>query len=143
MKGNTNTRFVFKEESKEVVEHFDKKQNGSAEFQAVFQIEVQGESWLWHFRFGHLNFGGLNLLHKKNMVKGLPLINITERVCEGFIFGKQHRETFPVGKSYRACTPLEIVHFDIFGPILTSSIGGYNYFLILLMTTQEKHGYIF
>ncbi|XP_048623783.1 uncharacterized protein LOC125592576 [Brassica napus] len=33
------------------------------------------ESWLWHLRFGHLNFGGLELLSKKEMVKGLPCIN--------------------------------------------------------------------
>ena len=45
MKGNTNTRFVFKEESKEVVEHFDKKENGSPNFKVAFQIEVQDESW--------------------------------------------------------------------------------------------------
>ena len=44
MKGNTNARDAFKEESKEVVEHFDKKENDSTEFQAVFQPKVQDES---------------------------------------------------------------------------------------------------
>ena len=63
------------------------------------------------------------------MVKGLPLINRPERVCEGCIFGKQHREIFPVGNSYRAHTPLEIVHSNICGPMQTSSIGGCKYFL--------------
>jgi len=52
-------------------------------------------------------------------VKGLPLIDRLERVCEGYIFGKQHRETFPVEKSYRARTPLEIVHSDICRPMQT------------------------
>ncbi|GAU21256.1 hypothetical protein TSUD_286660 [Trifolium subterraneum] len=33
------------------------------------------ESWFWHLRFGHLNFGGLELLSKKEMVRGLPYIN--------------------------------------------------------------------
>ena len=68
---------------------------------------------MWHFRFGHLNFGGMKLQNKNNMVKGFPLIDRTERVCEGCIFGKQHRETFLVRNSYRARTPLEIVHYDI------------------------------
>ena len=90
---------------------------GKTKTGVAFQTEVQDESWLWHFIFGHLNFGGLKLLHTKNMVKGLPLIDRPERVCEGCIFGKQHRETFPVGKSYRARTPLEIVHSDICGPM--------------------------
>ncbi|XP_048615821.1 uncharacterized protein LOC125588496 [Brassica napus] len=33
------------------------------------------ESWLWHLRFGHFNFGSLELLSNKEMVKGLPCIN--------------------------------------------------------------------
>ena len=74
---------------------------------------------MWHFRFGHMDFGGPKLLHTKSMVKGFPLIDRPERVCEGYIFGKQHRETFPVEKSYRARTPLEIVHSDICGPMQT------------------------
>ena len=69
IKGNTNTGAPFKEESKEVDKHFNKKENGKVDFQDAFQTKVQDESWLWHFRFGHLNFGGLKLLHTKNMVK--------------------------------------------------------------------------
>ena len=78
-KGKTNTRASFKAESEETVELLDKEENGSANLQAAFQTEVQDESWLWHFRFGHLNFGGMKLLHTKNMVKGLPLIDRPER----------------------------------------------------------------
>ena len=51
------------------------------------------------------------------MVKGFPLIDKPEIFCEGCIFGKQHKETFPDRNSYRARTPLEIVHSDIFGPM--------------------------
>ena len=82
MKGKTNTRAAFKVEIKETVDPLNKKVNDSADFQAEFQTEAQDESWLWHFRFGHLNFGGMKLLHTKNMVKGLPLIDGLERVCE-------------------------------------------------------------
>ena len=70
-----NTKATFKEESKEEVVYCDKKENDSTDFQVAFQTEVQDDSWLWHFRFGHLNFGGLKLLHTKNMVKGFPLID--------------------------------------------------------------------
>ena len=37
MKGKTNIGATFKEESKEVVEHFDKNENDSDDFQAAFQ----------------------------------------------------------------------------------------------------------
>ena len=42
--------------------------------QETFQREAQDENWLLNLRFGHLNFGGLNLLHRKEMIKRLPLI---------------------------------------------------------------------
>ena len=77
-------------------------------------------------------------MHTKNMVKRVPLIDKTKRVCEGCIFGKQHRDNFPVEKSYRAHTPLEIVHSDISGPMQTSSIGGCNYFLIFIDDYSRK-----
>jgi hypothetical protein len=65
----------------------------------------------------------MKLLHTKDMVKCFPLIEKPERICEGFIFGRQHRESFLVGKSYREKYPLEIVHLDICGPMKTPSIG--------------------
>ena len=80
----------------------------------------------------------MKLLHTKNMVIGFPLIDRPERVCEGCIFGKKHRDTFPVGKSYRARTPLEIVRSDIFGPMQTTSIGGYKYFLAFIDDYSRK-----
>ena len=72
------------------------------------------------------------------MVKGLPLIDRPERVCEGCVFGKQHRETFPVENSYRACTPLEIMHSDICGTMHTSSIDGCNYFVTFIDDFTRK-----
>jgi hypothetical protein len=58
----------------------NKGENG-AEIKATFQSEIQDDFWLWNFRFGHLNFGGLKLLHTKDMVKGFPLIEKLERIC--------------------------------------------------------------
>ena len=90
------------------------------------------------FKIWTSNFGGMKLLHTKNMVKGFPLIDRPERVCEGCIFGKQHRETFSVEKSYRARTPLEIVHSDICGPMQTSSIIDCKYFLTFIDNYSRK-----
>eukprot|EP00253_Pinus_taeda_P033571 PITA_33571 len=87
--------------------------------QEAFQSMPKDENWLWHLRFGHLNFGGLNLLSRKGMVRGLPLIEKPYSLCKGCILGKQHRESFPTGKSIRAKAPLEIVHSDLCGPIKT------------------------
>eukprot|EP00253_Pinus_taeda_P024203 PITA_24203 len=56
--------------------------------QEVFKEQVKDENWLWHLRFGHLNFGGLNLLRRKGMVKGLSLIEKPDSLCEGYILDK-------------------------------------------------------
>ena len=58
--------------------------------------------WLWHFRFGHLHFGGLKLLQQKRMVEGFPPIQEAVNTCESCILAKQHRDNFPKGVSYRA-----------------------------------------
>jgi hypothetical protein len=31
----------------------------------VYKDGILDESWLWHLRYGHLHFGGLDLLQKK------------------------------------------------------------------------------
>ena len=90
--------------------------------QEAFQSVPKDENWLWNLRFGHLNFGGLNLLSRKGMVRGLPLIEKPDSLCEGYILGKQHRESFPSGKNIRAKAPLGIVHSDLCGPMQNPSL---------------------
>ena len=41
--------------------------------------------WLWHQRYGHLNYNRLKLLNQKNMVDGL--LACTDDVCEGCVLG--------------------------------------------------------
>ncbi|TXG54005.1 hypothetical protein EZV62_019261 [Acer yangbiense] len=43
---------------------------------------LKDSSWAWHLRLGHLNFGGLRLMAKKNMVNGLPYIKHPNQFCE-------------------------------------------------------------
>ena len=45
-------------------------------------------SWLWHLRYKHPNFGGLESLSKKNTVRGLPSTCHSDQVCEGCLLGK-------------------------------------------------------
>ena len=100
--------------------------------QVNFQAKVKAENSLWHLRFGHINFRGLNFLHRKGMVKGLPLVKKLDSICEGCILGKQHRETFPARKSVRTKTPLETIHSYLCGPMQTPSIGGSHYVLTFI-----------
>ena len=70
-------------------------------------------SWLWHLRLGHLNLGGLQLLAKSKMVRGLPSIKHLDQLCEGCFLGKKSWKNFPKEASTRATKPLQLVHIDM------------------------------
>ena len=95
-------------------------------------------SWTWHLRYGHLNFRGLELLFKKNMVKGLPYINHPDQLCEGCLLGKQFRKSFPKESNSRAQKPLELIHTDVCGPFKPNSLGKSNYFLLFIDDLSRK-----
>ncbi|XP_026400210.1 uncharacterized protein LOC113296086 [Papaver somniferum] len=63
-------------------------------------------------------------LFAKEMVSGLPPIDNPEKQCESCIFGKQHRDVFPVKKTKLAEQPLESIHSDLCGPTEEISRGG-------------------
>ena len=95
-------------------------------------------TWLWHLRFGHLNFGGLKLLSDKGMVKGLPSINHPDQFCEGCLLGKHFRKSFPRETTTRASKPLELIHTDVCGPIDPFSLGKNRYFLLFIDDFSRK-----
>lgn len=87
-------------------------------------------SWLWHLRYGHLHQQGLKLLNSKGMVYGLPEIESID-LCEGCIYGKQHRKLFPSSGAWRASHLLELIHMDVCEPMQIASLGGNKYFLLI------------
>ena len=89
-------------------------------------------NWLWHFRYGHLNFHGLSRLVAKHMVSGMPQIKAPTEVCEGCVAGKQPRNSFNVSLPPRAKEPLEVVCSDVCGPIEPCTYGGNLYFVIFI-----------
>jgi hypothetical protein len=44
--------------------------------------------WLWHGRYGHLNFRVLRELGIKEMVNGIQVIDRVEQVHDGYALGK-------------------------------------------------------
>ncbi|KAL0553618.1 hypothetical protein IC582_007518 [Cucumis melo] len=93
---------------------------------------LKDPNWIWHLRFGHLNFDGLRLLARKNMVKGLSYVKHPDQLCEDCLHGKQSRKSFPRESSSKARRPLELVHTDLCRPIKPTSFGKSNYFLLFI-----------
>ncbi|KAA0032987.1 copia protein [Cucumis melo var. makuwa] len=90
--------------SKSMFIELDESVGGDIVFGDATKIPVKGKdpNWIWHLRFGHLNFDGLRLLARKNMVKGLPYVKLPDQLCEGCLHGKQSRKSFPQESSWRA-----------------------------------------
>ena len=89
-------------------------------------------SILWHERFGPSNFKYTQQISKKGMVTGLPDIHFSEGVCEGCVLGKHPQEKFKKGKAHKASSPLDLIHIDLMGPFLHTSIGKARYSLTFL-----------
>lgn len=101
--------------------------------QPVCLMSVHKEKeWLWHARFGRMNFRALRDMSKQQLVEGLPLIEHVEQLCEGCLVGKQHRLPFPSATTYRAQSPLELLHGDLCGPISPATPSGKRYFLLIV-----------
>ncbi|CAN6561320.1 unnamed protein product [Malus baccata var. baccata] len=86
------------------------KQKGNRWFPLIFstnkeltlRTNVQDDAKMWHKRFGHLNFRSLKLLQCQRMVLELPEIQDSSDVCQWWVLGKQHRESFPKEATWRA-----------------------------------------
>jgi hypothetical protein len=79
---------------------------------------------IWHFRLGHLSHNRLEFLHSV-----FPYITFDNKgVCDVCHLAKHKRKPYKIS-STKAVKPFEIIHMDIWGPISTTSINGFSYFL--------------
>nr|GEZ78454.1 integrase, catalytic region, zinc finger, CCHC-type, peptidase aspartic, catalytic [Tanacetum cinerariifolium] len=70
----------------------------------VYYVEVwlltkasSTKSWLWHHRLNHLNFGTLNELARKDLVRGLPLLKYDkDHLCPSCQLGKSKKASHPL-----------------------------------------------
>lgn len=103
-----------------------------------FQATCEDSTYLWHCRYGHLNFKGLKLLSQKQMVRGLPSLKDSTKICTDCLVGKQHREAFPQKSPWRASKRLELIHADICGPIKPESNSNKRYFITFIDDYSRK-----
>lgn len=102
------------------------------------KVTTDDTTHLWHRRYGHLNNGSLRELSQKTMVKGLPKIEESSKICEDCMSGKQHREPFPKAATWRAEKKLQLVHADICGPIKPESNTKRRYFITFIDDFSRK-----
>jgi transposase InsO family protein len=106
---------------------------------ACLQTECEEDTtYLWHCRYGHLNYKSLQNLQQKNMVRGLPKIEESNHVCADCLIGKQHRDSIPKSTNWKSSRILELIHSDICGPITPASNGKRRYILTLIDDFSRK-----
>ena len=91
---------------------------------------------LWHRRFVHIHYKALLIVSK--MVTGLPEIQVNhEGICKGCTQEKYVNQPFPSNdrKSKRA---LDIIHSDLCGPMLDTSVRGYVYYVSFIEDFSRK-----
>jgi transposase InsO family protein len=89
---------------------------------------------LAHERMGHLNMRSLLQLRSAGMnVTWTKSANPDSKLqCESCFVGKAHRAAMPQQATHRATAPLELVHSDVCGPMRTTSLSGFRYFVLFV-----------
>jgi len=103
-----------------------------------FNIITEDSTQLWHCRYGHLHYKGLNNLEQKEMVSGLPKLKALSTLCKTCLVGKQYRGPFPKESTWRASQILQLVHADICGPINPISNSKKRYMITFIDDYSRK-----
>jgi len=103
-----------------------------------FQTVTKDNSHLWHCQFRHLSLKGLRTLIYKKMVRGLPNLQASSKVCSDCMVGKQHHKVIPKMSLWRASQRLQLIHADICGPIKPESHSHKRYLINFIDDYSRK-----
>nr|GEY74547.1 integrase, catalytic region, zinc finger, CCHC-type, peptidase aspartic, catalytic [Tanacetum cinerariifolium] len=90
-------------------------------------------SWLWHRRLNHLNFGTINDLARKDLVRGLPRLKFEkDHLCSTCQLGKNKKHTHKPKAENTNLEVLNTLHMDLCGPMRVQTINGKKYILVIV-----------
>ncbi|GJT97104.1 retrovirus-related pol polyprotein from transposon TNT 1-94 [Tanacetum coccineum] len=96
-------------------------------------LSSKNKSWLWHRRLNHLNFGTLNDLARKDLVRGLPRLKFEkDHLCSACQLGKSRKATHKPKMINTIMEVLHTLHMDLCGPLRVQSINGKKYILVIV-----------
>jgi hypothetical protein len=98
---------------------------------------IENPCELWHRRLAHINYKASPYICKA--VTGLPELKVDhEGVCNGCAHWKNIKNPFPK-KDNKAEGVVELIHSDVCGPMLLSSISGkFKEFKALIDNLSER-----
>ncbi|GJS14427.1 retrovirus-related pol polyprotein from transposon TNT 1-94, partial [Tanacetum coccineum] len=93
----------------------------------------KNKSWLWHRCLNHLNFGTINDLARKDLVRGLPRLKFEkDHLCSSCQLGKSKKYTHKPKSENIIMEVLHTLHMDLCGPMRVQSINGKKYILVIV-----------
>ena len=91
---------------------------------------------LWHRRMGHLHHVALKILQKT--VTGVPELSTKQDdVYKGCVLGKYAKAAYQRSNN-RAKGVLDLIHWDICGPMSTRALSGAKYFVTFIDDHSRK-----
>nr|GEW83183.1 hypothetical protein [Tanacetum cinerariifolium] len=94
---------------------------------------LKTNSWLWHRRLSHLNFGAINHLARQGLVRGLPKLKFEkDHLCSACVMGKSTKKSHKPKSKDNNQEKLYHLHMDLCGPMRVESVNGKNYILIIV-----------
>ncbi|GJR23543.1 retrovirus-related pol polyprotein from transposon TNT 1-94 [Tanacetum coccineum] len=83
----------------------------------------KNKSWLCHQRLNHLNFGTINDLARKDLVRGLPRLKFEkDHLCSACQLGKSKKHTHKPKTENTNLEVLNTLYMDLCGPILNKTV---------------------
>ncbi|GJZ53423.1 retrovirus-related pol polyprotein from transposon TNT 1-94 [Tanacetum coccineum] len=88
---------------------------------------------VWHRRLNHLNFGTINDLARKDLVRGLPRLKFEkDHLCSACQLGKSKKFSHKPKSENTNMEVLHTLHMDLCGPMRVQSINGKKYILVIV-----------
>ncbi|GJV46518.1 retrovirus-related pol polyprotein from transposon TNT 1-94 [Tanacetum coccineum] len=93
----------------------------------------KNKSWLWHRCLNHLNFGIINDLARKDLVRGLPRLKFEkDHLCSACQLGKSKKHPHKPKTENTNLEVLHTLHMDLCGLMQVQTINGKKYILVII-----------
>ncbi|GJZ31184.1 retrovirus-related pol polyprotein from transposon TNT 1-94 [Tanacetum coccineum] len=93
----------------------------------------KNKSWLWQRRLNHLNFGTINDLARKDLVRGLPRLKFEkDHLCSACQLEKSKKHSHKPKTENTNLEVLNTLHMDLCGPMRVQTINGKKYILVIV-----------
>ena len=78
----------------------------------------------------------MSTLSKKELISRISSVHLKK--CGYYLVGKQHNVSFKSSSFIRKPEIFDLIHFNVFGPMKTRSLGGASYFITFIDDHSKK-----